>query len=86
MAVRKKASSTVMLRSQRTDFSRTVTGAIGPGEYNIECNGAGDLGKMGRSDRPHHSSPDKNPGVGNYNLPNFIGKLPKYCTSPRKIS
>lgn len=41
---------------------------------------------MGKSIRPHHSSPNKNPGVGNYNLQNYIGKLPKYCTSPKKIS
>jgi hypothetical protein len=36
MAIRKKAASTVMLRSQRTDFSRTNTGPIGPGEYSVE--------------------------------------------------
>jgi hypothetical protein len=87
MAIRKKAASTVVLRSQRTDFSRTITGAIGPGEYNIANHAPGEYGKMGKSDRPHHSSPENsNPGVGNYNLPNFIGKLPKYCTSPKKVN
>lgn len=34
---RKKASSTLVLRSNRVDFSKTITGIIGPGEYNINA-------------------------------------------------
>jgi hypothetical protein len=82
---RKKAHSTLMLRSNRVDFSKTFTGAIGPGQYDIYGHLNGELGKMPKSPRNSLHSPDKNPGVGNYIIPSLIGQLPKYCTSPKKI-
>jgi hypothetical protein len=83
---RKKASSTLVLRSHRVDFSKTITGIIGPGEYSINSESEGELGKLGRSPRGNAMSPNKNPGVGSYNIPSLIGVLPKYCTSPKKTN
>ena len=79
-------NSTLVLRSNRTDFSKTITGIIGPGEYNIHKQSEGELGKISKSPRAQIHSPNKTPGVGNYNIPAFIGQLPKYCTSPKKLN
>lgn len=33
---RAKAKSTIVFRSDRCDFSKTITGAIGPGQYELQ--------------------------------------------------
>ena len=46
----------------------------------------GELGKIGSGQRSDLFSSVRNPGVGDYNIPNTIGKLPQYYKSPKKIS
>ena len=48
-----RAQSTVVFRGDRTDFSKTITGDIGPGSYNLRTDPKlSELGKIGSSKRP----------------------------------
>ena len=58
---RPKAKSTIVFRSDRLDFSKTITGPIGPGQYELRNdNLKGESGKIGSSRRPELYSTPKN--------------------------
>ena len=40
---------TINYQTNRTDFSKSITGAIGPGVYRVEKDGRKELGKMSKS-------------------------------------
>ena len=45
---RPNAKSTIVFKSERVDFSKTITGAIGPGQYDLKFdNSKGEAGKIG---------------------------------------
>lgn len=89
-----RAQSTIVFQGDRSDFSKTITGPIGPGQYDIKnATHSGELGKIGKSHRKDLYGNSKNvlfflmqPGVGNYDLPSFIGRLPKYYSSSKKMT
>lgn len=72
--------------ANRTDFSKSITGKrVGPGVYEVQTDEKLNLGKIGKGPK-FGPNKNKNPGPGSYEIPSSIGKLPKYCSGPKKLT
>lgn len=65
---KRKAQSTIVFKSDRVDFSKTITGPIGPGSYHLGQGSQGEMGKIGRSQRQDPHCPDPNVQIQSLSL------------------
>lgn len=77
----RKERESLTLIANRTDFSRSMTGRIGPGAYNLSARLGRELGKIGTSQRPPIRSETVlfilfSPGQDSTSFPPLLGESP----------